>query len=134
MQRSAIVKIDGEEIERVRSFEYLGARIEANRKTTPEIRRRLAMATSKLEKMTNIWKGQCMDTKIRILKSTVLPTATYKCEAWTNNITDSIQITTFEMKCCRKILRIPWTKRVTNKEVLTKIGIESPTLLQNVKK
>ena len=38
------------------------------------------------------------------------------------------------MKCYRKILRIPWTEKVTNKEVLTKIGMEAPTLLQNVKK
>ena len=40
-------------------------------------RRRLAMATAKLNKMANVWKGQCMDTKIRDLKSTVFPTATY---------------------------------------------------------
>ena len=38
------------------------------------------MATEKkLNKMANVWKGQCMDTKIRVLKSTVFPTATYGC-------------------------------------------------------
>ena len=88
-KEEAIIKIDGEEIERVNSFEYLGAKIEANGKTSPEIRRRLAMATSKLKKMTNIWKGQCIETKIRILKSTVFPTASYGCEAWTINKTDN---------------------------------------------
>ena len=127
-------KIDGEEIESVNSFEYLGARIEANGKPTPEIRRRLAMATSKLKKMTNIWKGQCIGTKIRILKSIVFPTATYGCEAWTINKSDSKRITAFEMKCYRKILRLSWTEKVTNEEVLRKIGIKSPTLLQNIKK
>jgi len=64
----AIIQVEGEEIERVNSFEYLGAKIEANGKTTPEIRRRLAMATSKLKKMEKIWKGQCIQTKLRILK------------------------------------------------------------------
>ena len=54
-----IIAIDGEEIERVSNFEYLGARIEANGKNSPEIRRRLAMATTRLTKMISIWKGQC---------------------------------------------------------------------------
>ena len=120
-----------EEIERVGSFQYLGAKIEANGKTTPEIRRRLAMATSKLKKMTNIWKGQCIETEIRVLKSTVFPTTTYGCETWSINKTDAKKITAFEMKCYRKILSIQWTERITNKEVLTKIGIGRTKRLKN---
>ena len=58
----------------------------------------------------------------------------YGCEAWTINKTDNRRITAFEMKCYRKILRISWTEKVSNEEVLKKIGIESPTLLQNIKK
>ena len=65
------------------------------------------MATAKLNKMANVWKGQCVDRKISVLKSTVFPTATYRCEAWTINKTDGRLITAFEMKCYRKILRIP---------------------------
>ena len=133
-KEAAIIEIDGEEIERVRSFEYLGAKIEANGKTTPEIRRRLAMATSKLKKMTNIWKGQCIETKIRVLKSTVFPTATYGCEAWSINKTDMKKITAFEMKCYRKIMRVPWIEKTTNKEIMKRIGVEEPILLQNIKK
>ena len=133
-KNQAVIEIEGEEIERVNSFEYLGARIEADGKTTPEIRRRLAMATSKLKKMEKIWKGQCTQTKLRILKSTIFPIATYGCEAWTINRTDSKNITAFEMKCYRKILRISWTQKIRNEEVLSKIGIEAPTLFQTVKK
>ncbi|GFO23370.1 retrovirus-related pol polyprotein from type-1 retrotransposable element r2 [Plakobranchus ocellatus] len=70
-KKEARIQIEGEEIERVKSFEYLGARIEANGKTTPEIRRRLAMATAKLQKMEKIWKGQDVHTKsIKKLKLT----------------------------------------------------------------
>ena len=50
------------------SFDYLGARIQANGKTTADVRKRLAMATAKLNKMANVWKGQCVDTKFRVLK------------------------------------------------------------------
>lgn len=92
------------------------------------------MAVSKLKKMEKIWKGQCIDTKMRILRSTIFPTATYGCEAWTINSTDSKKITAFEMKCYRKILRISWIEKISNEEVLTRMGISSPTLLQTVKK
>ena len=133
-KKEAVVQIEGEEIERVNNFEYLGARIEANGKTSSEIRRRLAMATSKLKKMEKIWKGQCVQTKVRILKSTIFPTATYGCEAWTINKTDSKKITAFEMKCYRKILKISWTEKIRTEEVLSRICIKAPTLLQTVRK
>ena len=103
-------------------------------KTTPEIRRRLAMATTKLKNMANVWKGQCVGTKIRVLKSTVFPMATYGCEAWTINKTDGKLITAFEMKWYRKILRIPWTDSVTNEKVLEKVKMNSTTLLQEIRK
>ena len=133
-REESVINIDREEIERVSSFKYLGARIQANRKTTPEIRRRLAMATTKLNKMANVWKGQCVDMKIRFLKSTVFPTVTYGYEAWTINKIDGKLITAFEMKCYRKILRIPWTERATNEKVLEKVKMNSTTLLQEIRK
>ena len=49
-KKEARIAIDGEEIERASNFEYLGARIEANGKITPETRRRLAIATTRLTK------------------------------------------------------------------------------------
>ena len=50
VKKEARIAIDGEEIERVSNFEYLGARFKANGKSTPEIRRTLAMATTRLTK------------------------------------------------------------------------------------
>ena len=115
-KKEARIAIDGEEIERVSNFEYLGARIEANGKSTPEIRRRLAMATTRLTKMISIWKGQCKKKKkMRVLETVVFPTALYGCEALTINNTDAKRVTSFEMKCYRKILRMSWMKKVTRK-------------------
>ena len=62
-KKEARIAIDGEEIERVSNFGYLGARIEAHGKSTPEIRRRLAMVTTRLTKMISIWKGECKKKK-----------------------------------------------------------------------
>ena len=89
-KEKAVVKSNGEEIEKVKNFDYLGAQIDANGKSTPEIRRRLVMAGSKLRKMAKIWKGQSLYTKLRILKCILFPTVTYGCEAWTINNTDGI--------------------------------------------
>ena len=133
VKKEARIAIDGEEIERVSNFEYLGARIEANGKSTPEIRRRLAMATTRLTKMISIWKGQCKKTKLRVLETVVFPTALYACEAWTINNTDAKRITSFEMKCYRKILRISWMEKVTNKEVLSRLDMKTTMLLQKAK-
>ena len=132
-KKEARIAIDGEEIERVSNFEYLGARIEANGKSTPEIRRRLAMATTRLTKMISIWKEQCKKTKLRVLETLVFPTALYGCEAWTINNTDAKRITSFEMKCYRKILRISWMEKVTNKELLSRLDMKTTMLLQKAK-
>ena len=48
--KEAVIELGGEEIERVESCEYFGARKEANGKTTPDIRRRLAIVTARLNK------------------------------------------------------------------------------------
>ena len=132
-QLEARIAIDGEEIERVSNFEYLGARIEANGKSTPEIRRRLAKTTPRLTKLISIWKGQCKKSKLRVLETVVFPTVLYWCEAWTINNTDAKRITSFEMKCYRKILRISWMEKVTKKEVLSRLDMKTTMLLQKAK-
>ena len=61
--------------------------------------------------------------------------ATYgSCEAWTINKTDGKLIAAFEMKCYRKILRIPWTDRVTNEKELEKVKMSSTTLQHEIRK
>ena len=60
--------------------------------------------------------------------------AIYGCEAWTISKTDEKKITSFEMKCYRKILRISWTERKTNASVLEQLGAKAPQLLNLIKK
>ena len=71
--------------------------------------------------------------KLRVLETVVFPTALYGCEAWTMNNTDAKRITSFEMKCYRKILRISWMEKVTNKEVLSRLDMKTTMLLQKAK-
>ena len=130
----AKITIDGEELENVSNFCYLGAQIESNGKTTPNIKRRIAIATTKLQSMMHTWKSQSISLKLKVLKTCIFPVATYGCEAWTLTKLDEKKITAFEMKCYRKILRIPWTARRTNKSVLEELDMTDCELLNLIKK
>ena len=70
----------------------------------------------------------------RTLKACNFPVAIYGCEAWTISKTGEKKITSFEMKCYRKILRISWTERKTNASVLEQLGVKAPQLLNLIKK
>ena len=124
--------VDGEQLENVNNFVYLGLRIDADGKSSPDIRRRIAIAISKLNTMAPLWKSQTTEPKWRTLKACIFPVAIYGCESWTISKTDEKKITFFEMKCYRKILRISWRK--TNASVLEKLGVKAPQLLNLIKK
>ena len=68
------------------------------------------------------------------IKACIFPVAIYGCEAWTISKTDEKKITSFEMKCYRKILRISWTERKTNASVLEQLGVKASQLLNLIKK
>ena len=116
------IDVDGEQLENVNNFVYLGSRIDADGKSSPDIRRRIAIAISKLNTMAPLWKSQSTELKWRTLKACIFPVAIYGCEAWTISETEEKKITSFEMKCYRKILRISWTERKTNASVLEQLA------------
>ena len=108
--------------------------IKLDGKSSPDIRRRIAIAISKLNTMTSLWKSQSTELKWRTLMACIFPVAIYGCEAWTISKTDEKKITSFEMKCYRKILRISWTERKTNASVLEQLGVKAPQLLNLIKR
>ena len=128
------IDVDGEQLENVNNFVHLGSRIDADGKSSPDIRRRIAIAISKLNTMALLWKSQSTELKWRALKACIFPFAIYGCEAWTISKTDEKKITSFAMKCYRKILRISWTERKTNASVLEQLGVKAPQLLNLIKK
>ena len=127
------IKINGEKIECLDNFEYLGSKIEGNSKCSTEIRRRLAMAISQLKKMEKLWKGQCRQTKLKIVRACIFPRVTYGCEGWTISKSCEKRINSFELKCYRKMLRIPWTARRRNEDILRELNIKPNWLLNTIK-
>ena len=128
------IDVDGEQLENVNNFVYLGSRIDADGKSSLDIRRRIAIAISKLNTMAPLWKSQSTELQWRTLKACIFPVAIYGCKVWTNSKTNEKKITSFKMKCYRKILRISWTERKTNASVLEQLGLKAPQLLNLIKK
>jgi len=116
--------LDGEEINEVDEFIYLGSKITKDCSSKVEIRRRLAMARATTINMTTVWKSKGISTKLktRLLRATSFAIASYGCESWAMTQADKKRMDAFEMWAYRRVLRVSWTARKTNKWVLEKIG------------
>eukprot|EP00112_Aurelia_sp_Birch-Aquarium-sp1_P026756 Seg970.1 transcript_id=Seg970.1/GoldUCD/mRNA.D3Y31 product="Retrovirus-related Pol polyprotein from type-2 retrotransposable element R2DM" pseudo=true protein_id=Seg970.1/GoldUCD/D3Y31 len=114
-----IIGDEDETVEAVDSFIFLGAKIERDGGCTPEIIRRIAMGKTAMTGLHRVMKDKeiSMHTKVRLVKALVFPVMMYGCESWTITKSERRKIDGFELWCWRRILRIPWTARRTNKSV-----------------
>ncbi|XP_071488566.1 uncharacterized protein [Diadema antillarum] len=120
-----VFSLDGDVIEEVESFEFLGSIIDTKGDCSQEIKRRLAMARNVVQSMTKLWKSKLPSSlKVRLLRSTAFALASYGSESWTMRLADKKRLDSFEMWCYRRILRIPWKERRTNTWVLEELGVE----------
>lgn len=128
------IAANGQVLEQVTSFKYLGADITEEADCSVEIKQRLGMAANVQGrlKMALKNKGVSKKTRWRLVQALVRPVATYGCESWTLRKVEEKRIMAFENKCARRTLQIPWTAKMTNEEVWAKLE-EKPTLLQHVK-
>ena len=127
--------LNGEELEELNSFVYLGFLISTEVSCMPEVNRRLCMARSTIENMTTIWKSQaiCNSLKLRIARDTAFAVATYGCESWaySNKVTKKIEA--FEMWTYRQLLRVSWRRHKTNAWILEQIRTK-PMLVKHMRK
>ena len=63
-----------------------------------------------------------LPTKVRLVKAMVFPVVTYGCESWTVKKAEHWKIDAFELWCCRRLLRVPWTARRSNQSILKEIS------------
>ena len=61
-------------------------------------------------------------TKVRLIKAVVFPVVVYGCESWTIKKAESWSIDSFELRCWKKLLRVPWTSRRFNQSILKKLS------------
>ena len=119
-------QIDGETMETVRDFIFLGSKITADGDRSHEIKRHLLLGRKAMTNIDSILKSRdiTLPTKIHLVKVMVFPVVMYGWESWTINKADSRRIDALELCCWRRLLRVPWTARRSNQSVLKEISPE----------
>lgn len=126
------IRINGEEIENVTEFEYLGSVINSRGDCFIETKRRLAMAMQRLNNMKKLWQNTNTSMKIKLLRACIFPVATYGCESWTITQTMQKKIQAFETRCYRKVLKISWTEKKRNIDILKEINTPEGWLMNSI--
>jgi hypothetical protein len=119
-------QIDGETMGTVTDFIFLGSKITADGDCGHEIKRLLLLGRKAMIKVDSILKSRdiTLPIKIHIVKGMVFPVVMYRCENWTIKKVEHQRTEAFELWCCRRLLRFPWTARKSNQSILKEINPE----------
>ena len=117
-------KIDGETVETVADFIFLGSKITADGDCSPEIKRCLLLGRKVMTNLDSILKSRdiTLSTKVSLVKAMVFPVVVYGCGSWTIKKAECQRIDAFELWCWRRLLRVPWTARRSNQPILKEIS------------
>ena len=117
-------QIDGEIMEKVTNFIFLGSKITADGDYSHEIKRCLLLRRKVMTNLDSIFKSRdiTLPTKVRLVKALVFPAVIYGCESWTVKKAEHRRTDAFELWCWRRLLRVPWTARRSNQSILKQIS------------
>ena len=117
-------QIDGETVETVSDFILGGSKITADGDCSREIKRCLLLGRKVMTNLDSIFKSRdiALPTKVHLVKAVVFPVVMYGCESWTVKKAELRIIDAFELRCCRRLLRVPWTARRSNQSILKEIS------------
>ena len=116
------IKVNGQKLETVTSFKYLGS-VTTDQGSKPEILSRTAQTTAALTKLKPVWNDMSVSLSfmIQLICSLVTSIFLYTFKSWTLTAELERRIQAMEMRCYHKILHISYKHHVTNKEVRAKI-------------
>ena len=108
-------QIEGEKIEAVADFLFLGFKITVDGDCSHQIKRFLLLGRKAMTYLDNILKSRdiTLPTKVHLVKAMVFPVVMYGCESWTIKKAEHRRIDAFELRCWR-LLRVSWTARRSN--------------------
>ena len=117
-------EIDGEMVETVSHFIFLGSKITADGDCSHEIKRRLLLGRKVMTNLDSILKSRdiTLSTKVHLVKAMVFPVVMYRCESWTVKKAEHRRTDVFELWCWRTLLRVPWSARRSNQSILKEIS------------
>ena len=112
-------QIDGETMETVADFIFVGSKNTADDDCSHEIKRHLLFGRKVMTNLDSIFKSRniTLPTKVRLVKAMVFPVVRYGCESWTVKKAEHGRIDAFELWCWRRLLRVPWTARRSNQSI-----------------
>ena len=117
-------EIDGAPVETVADFIFLGSKITADGECSHEIKRHLLLGRKVMTNLDSTLKSRdiTLPTKVRLVKAIIFPVVMYGCESWTIKKAECQRIDAFELWCWRRLLRVPWTARRSNRSILKDIS------------
>ena len=112
-------------METVADFIFLGSKITADGDCSHETKRRLLLKRKVMTNLDSIFKSRdiTLPTKVRLVKAMVFPVVMYGSESWTIKKAEH-RIDAFELWYWRRLLRVPWTARISNQSILKEINPE----------
>ena len=113
-----------ETVETVTDLIFWGSKITADGDCSHEIKRCLLLGRKVMTNLDSIFKSRdiTLPTKVHLVKAMVFPVVMYGCESWTVKKAESQRIDAFELRCWRRLLRVPWTARRSNQSILKEIS------------
>ena len=121
-------QIDGETVETMADFIFLGSKITADGDCSQEIKKYLLLGREVMTNLDSILKSRdvTLSTKVRLVMAMVFPVVMYGCESWTVKKAECRRIDAFELWCWRRLLRVPWIARRSNQPTLKEISPGCP--------
>ena len=118
-------EIDGETVETVSDFIFLGSQITTDGDCSHEIKRCLLLGRKVMTNLDSIFRSRdiTLPTKVHLVKAMVFPVVMYGCESWTIKKAECRRIDAFELWCWRRLLSVPWTARRSNQSILKEISL-----------
>ena len=110
----------GETVKQYQTLFWGGSKITADGDCSHEIKRHLLLGRKVMTKLDSILKSRdiTLPTKDCLVKAVVFPVVMYGCESWTVKKAECRRIDAFELRCWRRLSRVPWTARRSNQSSL----------------
>ena len=119
-------QIDGETMETVTDFIFLGSEITADGDCSHEIKGHLLLGRKVMTNLGSVSKSRdiTLPTKVHLIKAMAFLVVMYEYESWTIKKAECRRIDAFELWCWRRLLRVPCTARRSNQSILKEISPE----------
>ena len=120
------LEIDGETMESVTDFVFLGSKITVDSDCSHEIKRCLLLGGKAVTNLDSMLKSRdiALLTKVCVVKAVVFPVVMHECESWTIKKAECQRIDAFELWCWRRFLRVLWTAKRSNQSILKETNPE----------